>query len=1077
MAEGDPLPEFGAAQNLSSFRPSKDWKSINDDLKVDLDIFHHQFSSRVLNVTEAEEKFVRTMVHHLSRYDLLKTQHPRSRTTGPNRLSHIQKTVQRLAATKNNLRGSIATNPRPFLNAVRAHNKIARTASIASKARSTHQFEKKFQQNPFDFAKKVLKTSRQECPDFDESHAYDFFRESFSKESCTYAGLPDWIQSVMPNRQVTSSFDLTPVTPKQIKSALRKCSSKSSPGCNCISYYHLKHLPATHHFLATLFSRILLENHTCPPSWCVGKFTLIYKSGPTSNPGSFRPIALTSTIGKLFNRIIATRLEKFVLANGIIDPTIQKGFLTKTPGVLEHIYTTSAIVNNAKENGLPLFMTFLDLANAFGSISHRLIQDMLSYVAVPDQVTKYICDAYSKLRGFVSSSSWTTEFFPIERGVFQGDTLSPLIFLIAFNPIIELANTSKSSGFSLKYPVPSSCGLPPVDAHIYLKWDEPSSDEAPGWYRCQVAKYLPNGLTEVHYPNGTLEVVNLHTTQWHLATGRSKHYQSEDCTPPFAKVPKVREKLQDSKFFSTGFHRVKGYCDDLTLISSNQNEHKSTLKLIDLRCQGLDLHLKPAKCISLAFDGRKVVPDVTYALTAGRTLSISNHPTKFLGKVLADCPRSTAKHAVSRLKSLILPNLQKIDDTHIRGEYKTWILNYYLLPSIHFHLMVNDIPKSHIYSLQRKLTRTLKKWLNLPRCATPSILFHPNGLNLKFLPTFHEEAKMSLLSTVHHSPDPQVLECLPSLQDPSSQKASFLDPKTVKIFQEAVRQCQSESLPPKKSAVMKKAKALSRKKQINEWESHLSSLTVQNALLDIFAIGAEDNIWQQLLIGMPASQLSFVLRASCDSLPCPNTLVRWGYSLSKKCPLCNFPVCNVKHVLSCCSVALSDGRYTWRHNLVLEELVKFLKAFNPSGSVFADLPGHRACESPAATIPPKIIATSARLDIFIIYDNQAVIIELTVPWNSQSNIQKARSFKQNKDNYQLLVSDLSMLGYSVQLQTIEIGCLGHYTSEAYAALKSGAPNSKPADRRCALTRAAKTAISSSYFLFTSRHSPWSLPDK
>ena len=188
---------------------------------------------------------------------------------------------------------------------------------------------------------------------------------------------------------------------------------------------------------------------------------------------------------------------------------------------------------------------------------------------------------------------------------------------------------------------------------------------------------------------------------------------------------------------------------------------------------------------------------------------------------------------------------------------------------------------------------------------------------------------------------------------------------------------------------------------------------------------------------------------------------------------CNFPVCNVKHVLSCCSVALSDGRYTWRHNLVLEELVKFLKAFNPSGSVFADLPGHRACESPAATIPPKIIATSARPDIFIIYDNQAVIIELTVPWNSQSNIQKARSFKQNKDNYQHLVSDLSMLGYSVQLQTIEIGCLGHYTSEAYAALKSGAPNSKPADRRCALTHAAKTAISSSYFLFTSR----SLPDK
>ena len=105
------------------------------------------------------------------------------------------------------------------------------------------------------------------------------------------------------------------------------------------------------------------------------------------------------------------------------------------------------------------------------------------------------------------------------------------------------------------------------------------------------------------------------------------------------------------------------------------------------------------------------------------------------------------------------------------------------------------------------------------------------------------------------------------------------------------------------------------------------------------------------------------------------------YSLSKKCPLCNFSVCNVKHVLSCYSVALSDGQYMWRNNLVLEELVKFLKTFNPLGSVFADFPGQRAHESSAATIPPRIIVTSARLDIFIIHGNytQSVIIELNCP--------------------------------------------------------------------------------------------------
>ena len=53
-----------------------------------------------------------------------------------------------------------------------------------------------------------------------------------------------------------------------------------------------------------------------------------YKSGPASDPSSFHPITLTSTIGKLFNRILASRFEKFIRGNGIVDPSIQKGFLS-----------------------------------------------------------------------------------------------------------------------------------------------------------------------------------------------------------------------------------------------------------------------------------------------------------------------------------------------------------------------------------------------------------------------------------------------------------------------------------------------------------------------------------------------------------------------------------------------------------------------------------------------------------------------------------------------------------------------------------------------------------------------------
>ena len=207
---------------------------------------------------------------------------------------------------------------------------------------------------------------------------------------------------------------MSPIAPGIIKQALRKCSSKSAPGCNGISYYHLKHLPSCHHFLATLFSRILLEEHSCPSSWCVGKIILSYKSGTRSDPGSFQPIALTSTIGKLFNRILASRLERFIRGNAIVDPHIQKGFLSGIPGTLEHMFTISAILNNSKSHCLPLYMSFLDISNAFGSISHKLICDILNHIKVLIQITTYINHAYSQLRGFVSTLNWSTDEFSIE---------------------------------------------------------------------------------------------------------------------------------------------------------------------------------------------------------------------------------------------------------------------------------------------------------------------------------------------------------------------------------------------------------------------------------------------------------------------------------------------------------------------------------------------------------------------------------------------------------------------------------------------------------------------------------------
>ena len=104
-----------------------------------------------------------------------------------------------------------------------------------------------------------------------------------------------------------------------------------------------------------------LTARSAPESWCQAKIILIPKNEDLSNPENFHPISLTSAIGKLFNKILALLLERFLRDNDIIDTNLQKGFLANINGTMEHIFATSAIIQNAVQNGLPLSVTFLDL--------------------------------------------------------------------------------------------------------------------------------------------------------------------------------------------------------------------------------------------------------------------------------------------------------------------------------------------------------------------------------------------------------------------------------------------------------------------------------------------------------------------------------------------------------------------------------------------------------------------------------------------------------------------------------------------------------------------------------------------
>ena len=95
-------------------------------------------------------------------------------------------------------------------------------------------------------------------------------------------------------------------------------------------------------------------------------------------------------------------------------------------------------------------MSWYDLSDAYGSIPHQLIEYVLRLYHIPEEEIKYIRSLYSQLEGVVVTKEWRSNPFLFKNGIFTGDTLSPIVFNITFQPLIDFIRRKKESlGYNL----------------------------------------------------------------------------------------------------------------------------------------------------------------------------------------------------------------------------------------------------------------------------------------------------------------------------------------------------------------------------------------------------------------------------------------------------------------------------------------------------------------------------------------------------------------------------------------------------------------------------------------------------
>ncbi|KAK4515528.1 uncharacterized protein ATC70_010478 [Mucor velutinosus] len=290
-----------------------------------------------------------------------------------------------------------------------------------------------------------------------QTAASSFYATLYSCDAVDSASI-DSLCATIPDSDTIADADhdtlQQPFTIADLLTGTHRTKFQSSPGIDGLPYPILN-IIFNHQKAAQLAVKVFndaLNLGIFPSSWLQTCICLLPKSGDLSNLKNWRPLSLICCDAKIFTRLLNQRLMPFM--NKIICPQ-QSGFM---PG--RFIGDNGMILNNtrliAAETSSDSIALLLDQEKAYDRIHPDYLRAVMQRFNLPTNIIHslitllFSTQIHININGHISTSSITQQ-----RGIRQGDPISPLLFNIAFDPFLRsIQQDPQFTGFNLHTEAP-----------------------------------------------------------------------------------------------------------------------------------------------------------------------------------------------------------------------------------------------------------------------------------------------------------------------------------------------------------------------------------------------------------------------------------------------------------------------------------------------------------------------------------------------------------------------------------------------------------------------------------------------